>query len=96
MHIGITWHSDQFNVELSSKEGAEAFLFIKGCRIVDGTKGAFVSWPATKNTNTGKWWSHVWGSDRFSAAVLEKALATRQTDRAPARRKQDADEDVPF
>lgn len=96
MNIIITWHGDQFNAELASKEGAEPFLSIKGCRIVDGTKGAFVSWPATKNTNTGKWWSHVWGSDRFNAAVLEKALASRPSDRAPARRRADDGEDIPF
>jgi hypothetical protein len=82
-HITITWHGDQFNVELASKEGAEAFLSVKGCRIVDGTKGPFVSYPATKNTNTGKWWSHCWGSDAFNAVVLSKAQAGMP--KAPAR-----------
>lgn len=95
MHIIITHHGDQFNVELASKEGAEPFLSIKGCRIVEGTKGPFVSYPATKNANTGKWWSHAWGSDKFNAAVLEKAQATQAT--ARGRRQQDDDGgDIPF
>lgn len=76
MHISIE-HFDgkypQFNVSLHTNEGPEPFLVIKGCRIVSGSKGDFVSWPATKNEGTGKYWSHVYGSDAFSAAVLEKA-----------------------
>lgn len=98
MNIIITWHGDQFNVELASKEGAEAFLSIKGCRIVDGQKGAFVSYPATKNASTGKWWSHVWASDRFNAAVLGKALATRPAPSGSPRGRQRQDDmgDVPF
>jgi hypothetical protein len=73
MHVITTWHGDQFNVELASKEGAEPFLSVKGCRIVEGSKGAFVSYPATKNATTGKWWSHVWGGEKFNAVVLSKA-----------------------
>jgi hypothetical protein len=95
MNIQITWHGEQFNVELASKEGAEAFLSVKGCRIVEGTKGPFVSYPATKNANTGKWWSHAWGSDKFNAAVLEKAQATQQTT-PKGKQRQEADEDIPF
>jgi hypothetical protein len=86
MEVIITWHNDQFNVELASRPGAEAFLSVKGCRIVDGTKGPFVSYPATKNTTTGKWWSHCWGSDAFNAVVLSKAQASMPS-KAPARRQ---------
>lgn len=95
MHITIENHGDQFNVNLSSKEGAEAFLSIKGCRIVQGSKGPFVSYPATKNSNTGKWWNHVWGSEKFNAVVLEKAQASQQRTRA-AQAAKDEDEDIPF
>jgi hypothetical protein len=102
MNIEITWHGDQFNVELASKEGAEAFLSIKGCRIASGSKGEFVSWPATKNASTGKWWSHVWASERFAAVVLSKALESQP--KAPARRQAapagggggSDDSDIPF
>lgn len=92
MEIGIEWFSDQFNVNLSSKPGAEAFLSIKACRIVNGKDGAFVGWPATKGNND-KWWRHVWGSDKFNQAVLERALATKP---ASGNRRQQDDQDIPF
>lgn len=63
-----------FNVSLAS-EGKEPFLTIKGCRIADGSKGKFVSWPARKQDD-GKWWNHVYASDAFNAAVLEEAMKT--------------------
>jgi hypothetical protein len=100
MNIEIEFHNDQFNINLSSKPGAEAFLSIKGCRLVDGDQGQFIGYPATKNANTGKWWRHAWGSDKFNAAVLEKVLASQP--RQPARsgggrQRQDDDmSDVPF
>jgi hypothetical protein len=99
MDIQIQWFNDQFNVGIASKEGAEPFLSIKGCRIVDGSKGSFVSWPATKNQSTGKYWSHVWANDKFGAAVLSKAQAgmpAKQGKRAPAAAAQDEDSDIPF
>lgn len=98
MNVIITWHNDQFNVELASKPGAEAFLSIKGCRIADGSKGPFVSYPATKNATTGKWWNHCWGSDAFNAVVLEKAQASKP--QQAARRQAPAgdmdDSSIPF
>ena len=80
MKITVQWIAGdrpQFNVSLASAEGKEAFLDIKGCRIVDGSKGPFVSWPATKNEKSGKWWNHVYGSEAFNAAVIEAAEAAR-------------------
>jgi DNA-binding cell septation regulator SpoVG len=79
MKIEIQWLNGdrpQFNVSLHSGPGKAAFLDIKGCRIVEGSKGQFVSWPATKNEKTGKWWNHCYGSEAFNAAVLEAALAS--------------------
>lgn len=97
MHIAIEHHNDQFNVNLSSKEGAEAFLSIKGCRIASGREGEFVSYPATKNQSTDKWWRHVWASDKFSHAVLEKYHATKpQRGAGRAQRGGDDYEDAPF
>lgn len=79
LHVQTVWKTeDQFNVELASKEGAEAFLSIRGCRIVNGSKGEFVSFPATKG-NGGKWWNHVWANDKFAAAVLAKAKESRSS-----------------
>ncbi len=99
MEIAIEWHGDQFNVALTSAKGQEPFITIKGARIVDGAKGAFVSWPATKNQTSGKWWSHVWGSDKFNAVILERAQATRPQESDPKKRpapQDDQDESIPF
>jgi len=79
MHITIEHHDGKypsFNVCLSSKEGTEPFLTIKGCRIAEGSKGKFVSWPSTKNEKTGKYWNHVYANEKFAQAVLDKALST--------------------
>lgn len=77
MHVSIRWFGDQFNVFLHIRQELDEFLTIKGCRIVDGSKGPFVSWPATKSQNNGKWWSHVWASEKFAAHVLGLAQESR-------------------
>ncbi len=63
-----------FNVALSSAEGKEPFIEIKGCKVVSGQNGDFVSWPSTKNQTTGKYWNHVYASEAFNAAVLAEAM----------------------
>ena len=74
MHIAIEWHGNQFNVILSTKPDADPFLQIKGCRIAETKSGGrFISYPARKNEETGKWWNHVWGSDKFNDAVMKAA-----------------------
>jgi DNA-binding cell septation regulator SpoVG len=91
MKIVIEHHHDQFNVTLASKEGAQPFLTIRGCRIVDGSKGRFVSWPARKLDN-GKYWNHVYASDAFVDAVIRA-----YDESAPKPRKHAAnDDDIPF
>lgn len=72
MEITIDHHGDQFNINLHGKAGADPFLTIKGCRIVQGQKGPFVSYPARKMDN-GKYWQHVYGGEKFNEAVLRKA-----------------------
>lgn len=90
LHVQTVWKTDdQFNVELCSKEGAEAFLSIRGCRIVSGSKGEFVSFPATKNQSTNKYWNHVWANEKFAAAVLAKAKESRQSSRGSRSRDED-------
>ncbi len=69
MNISIEHHQDQFNVALVNPGQSEPFITIKGCRIVQGQDGPFVSWPARKQEN-GKWWNHVYASKPFAAAVL--------------------------
>jgi hypothetical protein len=95
VEIRIDWHGEQFNVQLASKPGEEEFLSIKGCRIADGSKGSFVSWPATKNAQTNKWWQHVWASERFAAVVLSKALETKPRTQSSRQRAPAHDEDGP-
>lgn len=98
MHINIVWHKDQFNVELCGAQGREPFLSIKGCRIVNGSKGAFVSWPSRKMDN-GKYWNHCYASEAFAQAVLEAAQATApQTDNRTLgqRRAPQQNDDAPW
>ena len=102
MHISIEWFDGkfpQFNVSLAGAPDREPFLTIKGCRIVDGAKGRFISWPATKNEKTGKYWNHVWAGEAFAAAVLAEAEKTQPRSDAPSRgkpAKDDFDEGPPF
>ncbi len=102
MHISIK-HIDgdrpQFNVNLHSKEGAQPFLEIKGVRIVQGSKGDFISWPATKNAKTDKYWNHVYGSEAFNTAVLNEARKAAPDTRTLAERRPKppvVDDEPPF
>ena len=60
------------NVSLHSGDGKDAFMTIKGCRIIEGSKGQFVSFPARKD-DAGKYWPHVWASEAFQKAILAAA-----------------------
>lgn len=98
MNIKIEHHGDQFNVALSTPNADEPFITIKGCRVVQGSNGSFVSWPARKQDN-GKWWNHVYASEKFTAAVLSaynKSKAEEPARKAPSRPSADMDDDVPF
>ena len=94
MDIRTTWFGDQFNIELASAPGKDAFLSVKGCRIVSGRNGDFISPPSTKNEKTGKYWNHAWLSEPFGAVVMEKAMASKpaQDTRTLAERKRPKDE----
>ncbi len=101
MNITIEHHNDQFNVALSSAAGKEPFITIKGCRLVNGRNGDFVSWPARK-LESGKYWNHVYASEAFNAAVL--AAVRESKPQAPKQRPKDEqwragaadDSDCPF
>ena len=99
MDISIKWFDSQFNVILATKTGAEPFLEVKGLRIVNGQNGPFVSWPSTKNQNTGKYWNHAYASEKFNAVVLEKAQASQPAQQPRGQRQSrqdDQDESIPF
>lgn len=105
MEISIKWFDGQypsFNVALASKQGNDPFIEIKGCRIVKGKDGEFVSWPSSKKQNGDGYWNHVYASKGFAAVVLEKAKESQ-----PKEAKQEArqekkgsfdnfDDDIPF
>ena len=104
MEIIIEWQDSKypaFNLSLASKPGNEPFLVVKGCRIVDGKDGEFVSGPATKG-NTGKYWNHTYMSKEFSAVVLEKAKECQPQKQAPTKQQSHGDgftdlsDDIPF
>jgi DNA-binding cell septation regulator SpoVG len=92
MHISIehfTGKYPSFNVALSSTPDKEPFLVIKGCRIVDGNKGKFVSWPA-KKMDTGKYWNHVYASDAFAAQVIKEA------EKESPKKQKPTEDEIPF
>lgn len=89
MKIIIEHHESQFNISLAGKEGDQPFLTIKGCRIVQGQKGPFVSFPS-KKLDSGKYWNHVYASDKFQSAVITEYERSKK---APKPMK---DDEVPF
>ncbi len=89
-HFGGQYPS--FNISLHSTPDAEAFLEIKGCRIVDGKNGPFVSYPSRKQDD-GKYWNHVYGSEAFNANVLKRA---QQGAPAPAPRPEPPSKPAPM
>ena len=105
MEISVKWFEGKypsFNVMLSSKPGNDPFLEIKGCRIVSGSKGEFVSPPSTKNKETEKYWNHCYFSDDFAKVILEKAKSCQPQQSSPAKAPEtkvgfmDIDSDIPF
>lgn len=98
MHIQTTWHGSQFNIELASQAGKDPFLIIRGCRIVNGSKGEFISMPSTKNESTGKYWNHAIASDEFQKVVLELAKKNipQESRGSPPQRQAVEDESIPF
>ena len=79
MKLSIKWFDGkypQFNLMIASQEGKDPFIEVKGCRIVSGSDGEFVSGPSTKGA-TGKYWNHIFMSKEFSEVVLRLAKATQ-------------------
>ena len=97
MNVTIEWHRDQFNVAVSSALGKDPFVTIVGCRIVNGSKGEFISPPATKGKND-KWWNHARFSDEFQSVVLKLAKESRPMEEVPESYGGgiDPNDDIPF
>ena len=98
MNIQIEWHDKNFNINIHTSADKDAFLSIKGCRIVGEGDSQFLGFPARKNEQTGKWWNHVWGSDAFQKTVIDLANKAKPKAAAPAKTGtiDDLDSDIPF
>jgi len=97
MHITTEWHNDQFNINLHKKEGQDAFLSIKGCRVKEHEGKKFISFPSTKNVNTGKYWNHAWANDPFQQHVIGIALAAKPATRNETTKAiEEMSDDIPF
>lgn len=107
MKISIKHFAGQypsFNVALHTSPESEPFIEIKGCKIMNGSNGEFVSWPSRKQDD-GRYWNHVYASNDFNAAVLKKAKEGQAPQAAPEPKRaaprpasgfDDMDDDIPF
>jgi DNA-binding cell septation regulator SpoVG len=96
MEINVEWQEGQypsFNLILSSKVGVDPFITIKGCGIMQGSKGEFVKYPS-KKLDSGKWFNYIYANDKFNSAVLEKAHAAKKDTKVKT--VQDIESDIPF
>ena len=97
MEVQTEWKDGKypsFNLAISSKAGSDPFIIIRGCKIISGQKGEFISYPARK-MDDGKYFNHVYGSDAFNKVVLEKAKASKPAERGGSG-VDDMDSDIPF
>jgi DNA-binding cell septation regulator SpoVG len=99
MKITVTWFPGShpsFNLGLHTTADSEEFLSVKGCKIVEGKEGPFVSYPYTKKPD-GNYWRHAWGSKAFNEAVLKEALKERPAVQKAYPKSESSDGDsIPF
>jgi hypothetical protein len=72
---------------------------------MQGLKGPFISFPATKKADGNGYWNHVWGDAKFQSAVMQMVDKAKPVQRpAPAPRAapakgsgfEDMNDDIPF
>lgn len=98
MQINIEWKMTKyptFSFALCSKEGADPFLIVHDCRIVDGKNGPFVSFPARKD-DQGKYWNYVRAGEKFGAHLLEMAQKAMPSSKPAKPSHSTEDSDIPF
>lgn len=52
-------------------------LRVNGCRIIEGCKGLFVSYPAEKKVGGDQWVSHAHPVSRAASEAIEKTVIAR-------------------
>jgi DNA-binding cell septation regulator SpoVG len=98
MEVSVKWFDGQypsFNLILASAPGKEPFLEVKGCKIMDGKNGPFVSYPSRK-LDSGKYWNHVYASEAFNAVVLSKAQESMPKPQSRRQAPVDDADPIPF
>lgn len=100
MEVKVEWKEGKypsFNVMVSSQAGKDPFITIRGCKIIQGQKGEFVSYPARKQDD-GKYFNYIYCTDVFNRIVLEKANTSKPVESKPTRGSgfDDMADDVPF
>lgn len=93
MKISIEHKGERFNIGISNGD-KEPFLVIKGCKVIQGAKGPFVSGPAEKKKDGSGWWNHTFMSQEFQAAVIEAFESDAPPKAPPARPQRNAYQEV--
>ena len=104
MEVNVKWIEStypSFNVMVSSQKGAEPFITIKSCSIKEKNGREFISYPAKKPENGGKWFNYIYASDKFNDVVMSKAKENMPVVRQisePTRKNAvaDMDSNIPF
>ena len=77
-----------YTVRLHTAEGRDPFLEVKDCKLIEGSKGRFVGFPARKD-DKDKWWPYLYASEAFQAEIIKAmdAATPKQDTRTLAERK---------
>jgi DNA-binding cell septation regulator SpoVG len=86
-----------FNLILRTGPGKDPFMIVRGCRIVNGANGDFISYPSRKQDD-GKYWNHVYGSKEFNDIVMSAAnhATAKPKAAAPSKSVEDIPDDLPW
>lgn len=87
-----------FNLVLRTGPGKDPFMIVRGCRIVNGANGDFISYPSRKQDD-GKYWNHVYGSKEFNDIVMSvanHAAAAKPKAAAQSKSVVDMSSDIPW
>ena len=70
MHVKVkNIKNGRFSLEFAKSEADEGFYTVHGNKIVDGSKGRFISGPSFKG-NDDKWVNQTWMDSAFQEYVI--------------------------